>query len=192
MNMFNFYKYLIIQFCFTSEKAREIYNNKPPLYANDGDQGFDLRCVEVETKYSEHAAIHNVEIREDLTPPDIISWSIFSHRRVLIKTGIKIIIPHIENQLIGLDIRSRSGLALKQGLMVLNGVGTVDRDYRDELGVILYNSDLSQQEIKIGDRIAQGVFNPLFQANFEEISLEEFESLSLDKRNGGFGSTGKS
>jgi dUTP pyrophosphatase len=190
--MSNFCK--TIKFCFTSKEARKIYNNKPPLYANDGDQGFDLRCVEVETKYSKDAAVSYLSaITNYITlKASVIAWSIFSHRRVLIKTGIKIIIPHIENQLIGLDIRSRSGLALKQGLMVLNGVGTVDRDYRDELGVILYNSDLSNQEIKIGDRIAQGVFNPLFQANFEEISLEEFESLSLDKRNGGFGSTGKS
>jgi dUTP pyrophosphatase len=92
-----------------------------------------------------------------------------------------------------LQIRSRSGLASKNGIYVLNGIGTIDNDYRGEIGVILYNTGHEVYEIKLGDKIAQGVFNPPQQVDFQEISQEEFEATCCDTKrgSGGFGSTGK-
>lgn len=82
------------------------------------------------------------------------------------------------------QVRSRSGLALKRQVFVLNSPGTVDSDYRGEVGVILYNLGDSDFFVKKGDRIAQMVFSKLVGV---EISL--VDSLSRSDRLGGFGST---
>ena len=85
-----------------------------------------------------------------------------------------------------LQIRSRSGMARK-GLIVLNQPGTLDSDYRGEVGVLLFNVGQSPQTISIGDRIAQGIISPVVQAQFEGVEkLDETERGS-----GGYGSTGK-
>jgi len=86
------------------------------------------------------------------------------------------------------QIRSRSGLATKNRVFVLHGIGTVDNDYRGEIKVPLYNGNKDSQFIVLkGDRIAQMVFMPIFLANFVES-----ETLSLtDRGHGGFGSTGR-
>lgn len=84
------------------------------------------------------------------------------------------------------QVRPRSGLAYKKGLTVLNAPGTIDADYRGEVGVILIN--LSQEEITIedGERVAQLVF-----ANYEQAQWKEENTLSETARGaGGFGSTG--
>lgn len=158
-----------IKFCFTSEKAKELYNGKPPQFETPFASGFDLRAVE-----------------------DIV---LSAGNRTLIKTGIRIELPlsNKDGEILGIDIRSRSGLALKHGLRVFQGVGTVDNDYRGELCVIFENAGHEPYEIKLGDKIAQGVFNPLQQFEFQEISQEEFEATCCDTKrgNGGFGSTGK-
>lgn len=180
---------MIVQFCFTSEEARNVYNALSPKYENPLASGFDLRAVSFDASFDQFGAIHNVEKREDMNPPSVISYTLFSQRRILVKTGIRIAIDN--SSLTELQIRSRSGMTLKQGLIVLNGIGTIDMDYRGELGVILYNSSIDKQVINIGDRIAQGVFNPLCQADFQEISLEAFNTLDTKRGNGGFGSTGK-
>lgn len=103
--------------------------------------------------------------------------------RKLIPTGLSIeLTPGYEAQ-----IRPRSGLALKHGITLLNTPGTIDADYRGEIGVILVN--LSNEEFVVvpGDRIAQMVI-----AKYEQITWEEVESLSKTQRGtGGFGSTGK-
>jgi dUTP pyrophosphatase len=102
--------------------------------------------------------------------------------RVLVKTGLFLEIPEgFEAQ-----VRPRSGLALKNGITVLNSPGTIDADYRGEVGVILIN--LSNQEFTIenGERIAQIVFAKVEQAEWLEV-----KSLSETERGeGGFGSTG--
>lgn len=103
--------------------------------------------------------------------------------RALIKTGLFMEIPAgYEAQ-----VRPRSGFALKQGVTVLNSPGTIDADYRGEVGVILIN--LSAEEVKIenGDRIAQLVFAQVEQANW--IVTEELSET--ERGAGGFGSTGK-
>ncbi len=102
--------------------------------------------------------------------------------RVLIPTGLYLALPEgYEAQ-----VRPRSGLALKQGITVLNSPGTIDADYRGEVGVILAN--MSKVEVKIcdGDRIAQMVF-----AKYEKADFELTDTLDETERGaGGFGHTG--
>ena len=104
------------------------------------------------------------------------------HERKLIKTGIFIELPSgYEAQ-----VRPRSGLALKKGITVLNSPGTIDADYRGEVGVILINLSLEDVIIQDGDRVAQMVI-----AKHEEAEWTEVDILDNSQRGvGGFGSTG--
>ena len=102
--------------------------------------------------------------------------------RKLIPTGLHMSIP----KGFELQVRPRSGLALKYGITVLNTPGTVDGDFTGDIGIILINFGNAPFTVYPGDKIAQGVFTRVFQANFEEVdSLEETERGS-----GGFGHTG--
>jgi dUTP pyrophosphatase len=102
--------------------------------------------------------------------------------RQLVKTGLVIILPTgYEAQ-----VRSRSGLALKYGVSVLNSPGTIDEGYRGEVGVILANFGDQPFVVKPGDRIAQIVVSPVQQA--EIVETQEIDST--DRGAGGFGSTG--
>ena len=131
-------------------------DNPLPEYQNKGDAGLDIRSNE------------DITIRS-------FSWSV-------IATGLYIIIPvGYEGQM-----RSRSGLAAKKGIQVLNSPGTIDSGYRDELKVILMNHGQWAYEVKKGDRIAQLVISPMTQAQLKEI----YEMESDDDRGGGLGSTG--
>jgi len=102
--------------------------------------------------------------------------------RAIIKTGLHIALPMgYEAQ-----IRPRSGLSAKHGITVLNAPGTIDADYRGEIGVILVNLSNDEFTIKDGDRIAQMVI-----AKFEHTKWEEVDLLDETSRGeGGFGSTG--
>jgi len=102
--------------------------------------------------------------------------------RVIVKTGLFIALPAgLEAQ-----VRPRSGLAAKRGITVLNSPGTVDADYRGEIGVILVNLSNQVFLIKDGERIAQ-----LIIAKHEQITWKEVSVLSKTERGeGGFGSTG--
>lgn len=103
-------------------------------------------------------------------------------QRKLIPTGLCVELP--EN--VELQVRPRSGLALKYGITVLNTPGTVDSDYRGELCVLLINLGTDDFHIENGDRIAQAVISPVVQAQFVEK-----DSLSETSRGtGGYGSTG--
>ena len=103
-------------------------------------------------------------------------------KRVLVPSGFKVAI----SDGFELQIRPRSGLALKKGITVLNSPGTIDPDYRGEVGVIIINHGDEAFDINPGDRIAQMVVSQLIQAELEEVN-----SLSHTKRGtGGFGSTG--
>lgn len=103
--------------------------------------------------------------------------------RALIPTGLRLEIPSgYEGQ-----VRPRSGLALKRGLTVLNAPGTIDADYRGDVGVILINLSGEAQRVEPGDRIAQLLFAPVIRAE-----LAEVETLADSERgSGGFGSTGE-
>lgn len=100
----------------------------------------------------------------------------------LIPTGIYVSIPEgYEGQ-----VRARSGLALKHGIALANGVGTIDSDYRGEIGTILVNLSKKDYIINRGDRIAQLVF-----IKYEKVEFEEVDTLDNTIRGqGGFGHTG--
>lgn len=103
--------------------------------------------------------------------------------RALVKTGLFLEIP------VGYEcqVRPRSGLALKKGISVLNSPGTIDADYRGEVGVILVNLSNEKYIVEDGERVAQLVF-----AKFEQAQWEVTEELTETSRGaGGFGSTGK-
>ena len=129
-----------------------------PSYATSSSAGLDLRA--------------NIKKPIFLNP----------FQRILIPTGLKISLPKkFEGQ-----IRPRSGIALKYGITVLNSPGTIDADYKGEVGVILINLSDKKYEIKPGDRIAQMIIS-----NFSNVNWKLVEDLGRSKRgNSGFGSTG--
>lgn len=114
--------------------------------------------------------------------PDRSGITLAPGERALIPTGLRVEIPPgFEMQ-----VRPRSGLALKKGLSLPNTPGTIDSDYRGPLGIILINHGQSPVTITHGDRIAQAVIAPVVQARFELT-----DTLSDTVRGeGGFGSTG--
>jgi len=133
-------------------------NNELPTYQTSGSVGMDLR-----------AYLNDQVILEPL-------------QRKLISTGLFIELPHgYEAQ-----VRPRNGLALKQGLTVLNTPGTIDSDYRGEIGVILINLSNEVQTIKNGDRIAQMIFA---KASFADLIPVDIIDESL-RGAGGFAHTG--
>jgi len=120
-----------------------------------------------------------VDVRAHLEHPIIIKPS----ERILVPTGLFVEIP------VGyeIQIRPRSGLAIKQGITCLNTPGTIDADYRGEIKVILINLSSEEQTIQPGDRIAQMVLQKV-----ERIEWQATEHLENTERGaGGFGSTGK-
>lgn len=129
-----------------------------PKYMSDHAAGMDLYAAVAETT---------------TIPPG--GWK-------LVPTGIAIALPDgYEAQ-----VRPRSGLALKQGVSILNTPGTVDADYRGEVGVILMNHSKQELIIKRGDRIAQMIINKIERITFEEVS----ELPTTERGAGGFGHSG--
>lgn len=126
----------------------------------------------------ETSASAGVDLRANLSESIVLN----PLERALVKTGLFLEIPEgYEAQ-----VRPRSGLALKKGITVLNSPGTIDADYRGEVGVILINLSNEPFAIENGERIAQLVFAKVEQAQWEETgSLSE-----TDRGAGGFGSTG--
>ena len=154
------------------EIGSSLYQNGEGLqYQTAGSSGFDLRANEVLNLKDQSL----VNLKED-------KFTLKPHQRCLVKTGL--FTQFSED--FEIQVRSRSGLAFKNGVFVLNSPGTIDSDYRGEIGVILYNSSESDFEIKHGDRIAQAVLCPVMKANF--IFEENLESS--ERGSGGFGSTG--
>ena len=131
---------------------------KLPFYASSGAAGADV-----------HAFL----------PQDLI---LQPGQRALIPTGLRFAIP----EGCEIQVRPRSGLALKSGITVLNSPGTIDSDYRGELGVILINLSSEPFPITNGMRIAQIVLAPVLQAIF----VQEETLSSTTRGSGGFGHTG--
>ena len=106
-----------------------------------------------------------------------------SLERKIIKTGLYISLP------IGFEaqVRSRSGLSIKHGLCVLNSPGTIDADYRGEVGIILINLSQEPYTINNGDRIAQMILAPVIKMELKEVN----DLPNTIRGDGGFGSTGK-
>lgn len=127
-----------------------------PKYQTSGAAGFDIHSIE--------------------------NITIASGESKLIKTGLGMAIEDGYE----LQIRPRSGLALKNGITVLNTPGTIDSDYRGEIMVLLINHSKQNFIIAKGDRIAQGVISKVYQADFIEVS----ELDDTQRGSGGFGSSG--
>ncbi|MEL4307108.1 dUTP diphosphatase [Joostella sp. CR20] len=126
----------------------------------------------------ETIASAGMDIRANIDAPIVLK----PLERAIVKTGLFIELP------VGAEaqVRPRSGLAAKKGITVLNAPGTVDADYRGEIGVILVNLSNEDFTVENGERIAQLVI-----AKHEHIAWEEVSTLSETKRGeGGFGSTG--
>ncbi|MGE3800907.1 MAG: dUTP diphosphatase [Candidatus Kapaibacterium sp.] len=142
-------------------RIREGFDDLPlPSYATEGAAGMDLRAA--------------VDQPITLAPGE----------RASVPTGIAIALPRgFECQ-----VRPRSGLAMKHGISMVNNPGTVDEDYRGEIGVLLVNHGEAPFTIERGERIAQIVI-----ARYERITWENVDELPESNRgSGGFGSTGKS
>lgn len=133
-------------------------NHATPNYETEGAAGMDLRA----------------NIKDSITLKPL--------ERAIIKTGLFIALP------IGFEaqVRPRSGLAAKQGVTVLNSPGTIDADYRGEIGVILVNLSNELFTINDGERIAQLVIAKHARANWQEVTVLD----ETDRGAGGFGSTG--
>jgi len=131
-------------------------NAKIPSYATAGSAGVDLCSA--------------------------VAVTIEPGKIALVKTNLSLEMPpNIEGQ-----IRSRSGLAIKNGIFVLNAPGTIDSDYRGDVGVILANFGEKTFEVNIGDRIAQMVFAKVIKPEF----VEARELSTTERGTGGFGHTG--
>lgn len=124
------------------------------------------------------------DIRANLLPEDRESgFTLDPMHRAVVPTGLRVEIP----QGFEVQIRPRSGLALKHGITLPNTPGTIDSDYRGPLGVALINLGAEPYVIRHGDRIAQMIVAPVIQVQFQVV-----EALSDTARGaGGFGSTGK-
>ncbi len=126
----------------------------------------------------ETGASAGMDLRANLDDPIMLK----PLERAIVKTGLFIELP------VGFEaqVRPRSGLAAKKGITVLNSPGTIDADYRGEIGVILVNLSNEDFEVQDGERVAQLVI-----AKHEQISWEETDTLEETSRGaGGFGSTG--
>ena len=136
-------------------------NNENPAFAYRLDSGFDLKAT-----------------TEEVIKPKEVG---------LISTGISLEIP----QGFEVQIRSRSGLALKEGLFVLNSPGTIDQGYIGEIKIILANFSNEERKINKGDRIAQACLCPIVTGEYIELINNKTKSTKTDRGTDGFGSTGK-
>lgn len=133
-------------------------DNPLPLYETTGSAGLDLRAF--------------------LSEPVTIK----PNERILIPTGLYIELPKgYEAQ-----IRPRSGMAVKNGLTLLNTPGTIDSDYRGEIKIIMINLSSKSQVIESGNRIAQMIINQFSRIEWEEVN----ELMETGRGGGGFGHTG--
>ena len=163
-------------------QIKNISNNHLPTYEVKGSAGMDLRAdFSRVNNLKDITAYGDVGFRRDKKTGKK-SVELYPVSRILIPTGVHIALPEgYEAQ-----VRPRSGLALKHGIMVVNSPGTVDPFYLDEVGVLLMNCGSSGFTINEGDRIGQMVIS-----KFETVEWEEVEELAGFNRGGGFGHTGK-
>lgn len=141
----------------------KVYNasgNPLPAYETAGAAGMDVRA--------------NIDSSMAIRPGE----------RAVIPTGLYVEIPEGYE----IQVRPRSGLALKKGITILNTPGTIDSDYRNQIGVILANLGSEEFVVAPGDRIAQLVLNQVPQINWDVVDSQEALS-STDRGLGGFGST---
>jgi len=140
------------------KRLRKTHPDSMPQYMTEGASGMDLFA--------------SLEGELTLGPGE----------RKLIPTGISVAIPEgFEGQ-----VRPRSGLAIQKGIGIVNGPGTIDSDYRGEIGVLLINFGKEPFTIRNGERIAQMVISQVFRATLEEVD----DLPPTQRQGGGFGHTG--
>lgn len=133
-------------------------NNPLPKYATEGSAGLDV-----------HAFLEEPIVIKPL-------------ERKIIPTGLYLEIPNGYE----IQVRARSGMSIKHGITLINGVGTIDSDYRGELGIPVVNLSNEDYEIKSGDKVAQ-----IILAKYEHLEFKLEDSLEeTDRNDGGFGHTG--
>jgi dUTP pyrophosphatase len=124
------------------------------------------------------------DVRANLQPEDRAAGFVLAPMaRAIVPTGLRVEIP----KGFEIQIRPRSGLALKYGISLPNTPGTIDSDYRGPLGVLLINYGSAPFVIAHGDRIAQLIVAPVVQADFAEVTALD----ATERGSGGFGSTGR-
>lgn len=160
-------------------KVINLSNNELPKYETKGAAGMDLRAdfsrVTTENPIKFYAGSGYFDFEKKMLRIDPMA-------RVLIPTGLKVALPED----IEMQIRPRSGMALKKGLTVINTPGTVDEDYRGEVGVPVINLNTESIWIENAERICQAVFNRV-----EKITWNSVDTLDETERGeGGFNSTG--
>ena len=128
-----------------------------PVRAKDGDVGYDVCAI------------------EDVSLP---LWQV-----VMVKTGLTVELPSNTE----IQVRPRSGLALKEGIVVVNSPGTIDTGYRGECNVLMMNTKTMKYSIKKGDKIAQFIVSPKMPYRFVEVKT----LTNTERGEGGFGSTGQ-
>jgi dUTP pyrophosphatase len=168
------------------KKQVKVYNKgiyKLPRYESEFAAGFDFKA-DFSQKENTDDFLGSGGYTYD---PETKELTLFSKGgRVLIPTGLHVSIPDGYE----LQVRPRSGLALKHGISIVNSPGTIDSDYRGDIGIILINTDPNNDfVIKDGERIGQGVLNKVEQVEWE--SVHTLEGLGETVRGqGGFGHTG--
>ncbi|HUX93920.1 MAG TPA: dUTP diphosphatase [Ignavibacteriaceae bacterium] len=130
-----------------------------PAYATSGSSGMDIRAALKDDIIAKHGEI------------------------ILVPTNLSVEIPHGYE----IQVRPRSGLAIKHGIGILNSPGTIDADYRGEIKIILFNFSKEDFKISRGDRIAQIVLSKVYLANL----IETNDLADSSRGEGGFGHTGK-
>lgn len=155
-----------------------------PIYQTAGAVGIDLTVNKIIKVFKGEKEVTDdklQKVKDSFRNRGYIKIRAFE--RVLFGTGMRVSMPlNMEMQ-----IRSRSGMALKQGLIVANQPGTIDPDYRGEIGVILFNSTPYLATVNQGDRVAQAVFNEVIKPELYHVATLE----DTVRGEGGFGSTNK-
>lgn len=165
-------------------------NNKLPQYETPMSAGMDVRAdfsrVTVDNPIK---AFGDCEILFKSDINKVTMLRLDPGARALIPTGLKIALPVTDQDcefIYECQVRPRSGLALKKGITILNALGTIDADYRNEIGIIVINQGHEAVWIEDGERIAQLVFATVAKAEWEEVAR-----LNETDRKGGFGHTGE-
>lgn len=147
--------------------------NELPVYKTEGSAGMDVKANFDNVGELKGKNFSFNRITQEVT--------ILPGGRVLVPTGLYVALPKGTH----LDVRPRSGLALKKGLTVLNTPGLIDEDYRGEIGIIIVNVGGGRETIKHGDDVAQLVLMKYEKADWKEVEVLD----ETERGEGGFGST---
>lgn len=165
-----------------------------PKYATAGSSGFDLTADLSSLAIKEQSALSEIGLKVNNIPASAVSIVLLPGQIKLIPTGIIFIIPCGYE----IQLRPRSGLAYNNGITLANCIGTIDSDYKLEVGVLLINHGDKDFTVTHGMRIAQAVLAPVTRAKFIENPIidgdknftREITKSQDETRTGGFGSTG--